>query len=124
MSKQRFYHLDIPIEKTKLYDIPALERAKQIIEMHISEHFSIARLAAMVGLNEFKLKVGFKELFQTTPYQYLRHLRLQQAKELLEDTDLTIAQIADKVGFGSYNGLSTTYKDVFKIAPTHYRKMA
>jgi len=124
MAKQRFYHLDVPIEKTKLYDIPALEKAKQIIEKDPSEHFSISRLATMVGLNEFKLKVGFKELFKITPYQYLRFLRLQQAKALLEDTDLTIAQIAHRVGFGSYNGLSTTYKNVYKIAPTHYRKMA
>jgi len=124
MAKQRFYHLDVPIEKTKLYDIPALEKAKQIIEMHPSEHFFISTLAEKVGLNEFKLKVGFRELFQTSPYKYLVQLRLQQAKTLLEDTDLTINEIADSVGFKSYNGFSTTFKKVYKISPTHYRKMA
>ncbi|HEY4208355.1 MAG TPA: AraC family transcriptional regulator [Puia sp.] len=124
MAKQRFYHFDVPIEKTKLYDIPALEKAKQIIEMHPSEHFFISTLAEKVGLNEFKLKVGFRELFKISPYKYLVQLRLQQAKALLEDTDLTINEIADSVGFKSYNGFSTKFKKVYKISPTHYRKMA
>ena len=124
MAKQKFYRLDVPIEKTKLYDIPAIEKAKQIIEMHPSEHFYISTLAEKVGLNEFKLKVGFRELFKTSPYKYLIHLRLEQAKTLLEDTDLTINEIADSVGFKSYNGFSTTFKKVYKISPTHYRKMA
>ena len=49
MAKQRFYHLDVPIEKTKLYDIPALEMAKQIIEKDPSEHFFISTLAEKVA---------------------------------------------------------------------------
>src|SRR5216684_3783035 len=98
MRKKKIYLLDIPIEKTKLYDIPAIEKAKQIIETHSSEHFFISTLAEKVGINEFKLKVGFRELFKTSPYQYLIHLRLEQAKNLLEDTDLTINEIADSIG--------------------------
>ena len=122
MRKSKFYHFDIPIERTKLYDIPALERARQIIETHTSEHFYISTLAEKVGLNEFKLKLGFRELFKTSPYQYLIHLRLEQSRALLEDTDLTINQIADSVGFKSYNGFSTSFKKLYKISPTHYRK--
>jgi len=124
MRKKKVYHLDVPIEKTKLYDIPAIEKAKQIIETDPSEHFYISTLAEKVGLNEFKLKLGFRELFKTGPYQYLLQLRLQQAKTLLEDTDLTINEIADHVGFKSYNGFSTTFKRLFKLSPTHYRKLA
>ena len=124
MRKKKVYHFDVPIEKTKLYDIPAIEKAKQIIETDPSEHIFISRLAEKVGLNEFKLKLGFRELFKTSPYQYLIQLRLQQAKSLLEDTDLTINEIADSVGFKSYNGFSTTFKRLYKLSPTHYRKLA
>ena len=110
-----------PIERTKLYDIPALELAKSIIEKDPASHIHIPMLADKAGINEFKLKLGFRELFQTSPYQYRLHLCLERAKVLLEETDDTIDQIAGKVGFDSYNGFSTAFKKNYNIAPTEYR---
>lgn len=110
-----------PIERTKLYDIPAIERAKQIIERDPIPHIHIPVLADKAGINEFKLKLGFRELFKTSPYQYRLHLCLERAKILLEETDDTIDQIALKVGFDTYNGFSTAFKKAFNIAPTVYR---
>lgn len=112
-----------PIERTKLYDIPALELARQIIEKDPSSHIHIPMLADRAGINEFKLKLGFRELFKTSPYQYRLHLCLERAKELLEETDDTIDQIASKVGFDSYNGFSTAFKKAYSIAPTAYRNL-
>ena len=110
-----------PIERTKLYDIPALELAKSIIEKDPVSHIHIPMLADKAGINEFKLKVGFRELFRTSPYQYRLHLCLEKAKALLEETDDTIDQIAGKVGFDSYNGFSTAFKKTYSVAPTEYR---
>lgn len=110
-----------PIERTKLYDIPALELARSIIEKDPVCHIHIPMLADKAGINEFKLKIGFRELFGTSPYQYRLHLCLEKAKALLEDTDDTIDQIAGKVGFDSYSGFSTAFKKTYNIAPTHYR---
>jgi len=112
---------DCPIERTKLYDIPALELAKSIIEKDPVRHIHISTLAEKAGINEFKLKLGFRELFQTSPYQYRLQLCLQRAKDLLEDTDDTIDQIASKVGFETYNGFSTAFKKAYNVAPTEYR---
>ena len=110
-----------PIERTKLYDIPALELARSIIEKDPASHIHIPMLADKAGINEFKLKVGFRELFKTSPYQYRLQLCLEKAKELLEDTDDTIDQIAMKVGFNTYNGFSTAFKRAYNIPPTTYR---
>src|ERR1700754_2010916 len=110
-----------PIERTKLYDIPALELAKAIIEKDPVRHIRISILADKAGINEFKLKLGFRELFQTSPYQYRLHLCLEKAKQLLEDTNDTIDQIASKVGFDTYNGFSTAFKKAYSVAPTEYR---
>jgi len=110
-----------PIERTKLYDIPALELARSIIEKDPASHIHIPILADKAGINEFKLKIGFRELFQTSPYQYRLRLCLEKAKTLLEDTDDTIDQIASKVGFDTYNGFSTAFKKAYNIAPTEYR---
>jgi AraC-like DNA-binding protein len=112
---------DLPIVRTKLYDIPALELAKSIIEKDPASHIHIPRLADKAGINEFKLKVGFRELFRISPYQYRLRLCLERAKELLENTDDTIDQIAGKVGFDTYNGFSTAFKRAFNIPPTAYR---
>jgi len=110
-----------PIERTKLYDVPALEFAKSLIDRDPISHIHIPMLADKAGINEFKLKLGFRELFQTSPYQYRLRLCLERAKALLEDTDDTIDQIAAKVGFDTYNGFSTAFKKAFSIAPTEYR---
>jgi AraC-like DNA-binding protein len=119
--KKKIVGYQSPIEKTKLYDIPAIELAKALIDKNPVAHIHIARLADKAGINEFKLKLGFRELFQTSPYQYRLQLCLQKAKELLESTDDTIDQIATKVGFETYNGFSTAFKKAFRIAPTEYR---
>jgi len=92
-----------------------------IIEKDPASHIHIPMLADKAGINEFKLKVGFRELFQTSPYQYRLRLCLVRAKELLEVTDDTIDQIAAKVGFDTYNGFSTAFKKAFNIPPTVYR---
>jgi AraC family transcriptional activator of pyochelin receptor len=110
-----------PIERTKLYDVPALELAKQIIDKDPYSHIHIPMLADRAGINEFKLKVGFRELFQTSPYQYRLHLCLERAKTLLEETDDTIDQISSRVGFDTYNGFSTAFKKAYGFAPTEYR---
>ena len=112
-----------PIERTKIYDVPAIEMAKAIIDKDPVSHIHIPMLADRAGINEFKLKVGFKELFRTSPYQYRLHLCLEKAKALLEETDDTIDQIASKVGFDTYNGFSTAFKKAYRIPPTEYRNL-
>jgi len=119
--KKKIEGYECPIERTKLYDIPALELAKALIEKDPVRHIHISVLADKAGINEFKLKLGFRELFQTSPYQYRLHLCLEKAKILLEETDDTIDQIATKVGFDTYNGFSTAFKKAYAIAPTEYR---
>ncbi|HLZ86417.1 MAG TPA: AraC family transcriptional regulator [Puia sp.] len=119
--KKKIAGYDHPIARTKLYDVPAIELAKSIIEKDPVAHIHIPMLADKAGINEFKLKVGFRELFQTSPYQYRLHLCLEKARLLLEETDDTIDQIASKVGFDTYNGFSTAFKKAYSIAPTEYR---
>jgi AraC-like DNA-binding protein len=121
MRKKNIFGYAHPIERTKIYDVPAIELAKSIIEKDPVNHLHIPILADRAGINEFKLKLGFKELFQTSPYQYRLQLCLKKAKLLLEETDDTIDQIASKVGFETYNGFSTAFKKAFHVAPTKYR---
>jgi len=109
------------IVRIKNYDKPAIERAREIIGTNLTDHWSLALLASKAGINEYKLKIGFRELYKTTPYQYLVRLRLEKAKALLEDTDLSIQLVADRVGFNTYRGFSKAFKKIYGVLPTKYR---
>ena len=99
-----------PIERSKPYDVPAIELANSIIEKNPVSLIHIPMLADKVGIHKLKLKVGFRQLFKTSEYQYRLHFNLKKAKMLLEEIDNTIEQIALKIGFDSYNGFSTAFK--------------
>ena len=66
-------------------DIDKLNDAKLFIENNMLEEFSLLDISRNIGINEFKLKKGFKELFGTTVFNYLNELKMKYAKRLLLD---------------------------------------
>ena len=108
-------------EKIKDYDIPYIFAAQKIIDDNPKIDFKITDLAQKVGINEFKLKHGFRILFKKGVHQYRLAVRLQQAKSKLEETDLTIEEIAYTVGFKSRDGFANAFKKEFKISPRYWR---
>ena len=69
-----------PIKRIKLYDTPGIELAKVSIEIETISHIHITMLANKDGINEFKLKLGFRELFRTSLYQYRLKLFLENGQ--------------------------------------------
>ncbi|WP_291127416.1 helix-turn-helix transcriptional regulator, partial [Flavobacterium sp. UBA7682] len=63
---------------------------------------SVKALAKMFGSNEFKLKVGFRHFFNTSIYQLYNEERLKKAHKLIQQTDLSLKEIAFMSGFNSY----------------------
>jgi AraC-like DNA-binding protein len=107
--------------KLKSYDIPAIERAKEIIDSNVTDHWSLCLLAAKAGINEFKLKAGFRYLYKTSPYKYLVKLRLEKSIDLLQNTDLTIQLVADRVGFDDFRGYNKAFRKSYGMLPTEFR---
>ncbi|HEX9508922.1 MAG TPA: AraC family transcriptional regulator [Puia sp.] len=107
--------------KIKDYDIPYIFAAQKIIDDNPKIDFKITDLAQKVGINEFKLKAGFKVIFKKGVHQYRLGVRLQQAKSKLEETDLTIEEIAYTVGFKSRDGFTNAFKKEFKTSPRYWR---
>ncbi len=107
---------------TKSYDIPYILDARNILDLDPARHLTITALALEVGINSFKLRIGFKEVFKTTIHQYRLDLRLSMAKQLLDETDLTIAEIAYKTGFDSRDGFARCFRKKFHLSPREWRK--
>jgi AraC family transcriptional regulator, transcriptional activator of the genes for pyochelin and ferripyochelin receptors len=109
-------------EKIKSYDFQYIMDAQKILAADPGRQLTITALALEVGINSFKLKVGFKQLFNTTIHQYRLDLRLAIAKQLLRETDLTISEIAYKTGFDSRDGFARCFRRKLQESPREWRK--
>ncbi|ABW31727.1 transcriptional regulator, AraC family (plasmid) [Acaryochloris marina MBIC11017] len=102
-------------------DLGRLHHAKEILIERLVEPPSLVKLAREVGLNDRKLKQGFRQLFGTTVFGYLQDYRMQQAKQLLHDSDLSIAWVAKTVGYKNPEAFSTAFRRKFDISPKGYQ---
>ncbi|MEH2466213.1 helix-turn-helix transcriptional regulator [Nostoc sp.] len=91
-------------------DAEKLHLAQAILERSLEHPPSLLELTRFVGLNDFKLKQGFRHLFNTTVFGYLRTCRMQQAQQLLGDRELSIAEVAHCVGYASLSQFCHAFK--------------
>ena len=103
-------------------DKEKLFAARDFLSQQIESPPTIRQLARQVGINEYKLKKGFKELFGTTVFGYLHGERMELAKRYLLDTDKTAREIAFELGFSSPQHFNTAFKKAFQITPKNIRK--
>lgn len=97
----------------------------QIITSRIEEQFSrdltTPELARMVNVSASHLRHLFKSETGLTPTQYLKRLRMQKARTLLETTFLSVKQICNQVGFSEDTYFSREFKKTYGVAPGRYR---
>lgn len=103
------------------YDKNALIKAKEILESQLNCP-SINELSKMVKLNDFKLKFGLKKFFNQTAYQISITHRLKQAKFLIQQDELNIAQIAQKIGYKHPSNFTTAFYLHFGILPKDVKR--
>lgn len=82
---------------------------------------SLRELSQIFGINEFKLKHGFRELFKTSIYQFYNEQRLQSAHLLIEQSSLPLKEIAYRSGFSTYANFSKSFKKKFGYAPNELK---
>ncbi|MFT3823912.1 MAG: AraC family transcriptional regulator [Chitinophagaceae bacterium] len=103
-------------------DADKLHQVKHLLEQNLQETPSLDSLARQTGLNDFKLKKGFKSLFGTTVFGYLHDLRMQQALRQLQDEHKTIAEVAEGCGYEYVQHFSTAFKKKFGVTPGAVRR--
>ncbi|ADG92199.1 transcriptional regulator, AraC family [Arcobacter nitrofigilis DSM 7299] len=105
-------------EKIKLSneDIEALYKARDIILL-THEFPDLSTLAKKVAINEFKLKYGFKKLFSTSPGNMILEQKMLHAKQLLETSEYSIAEIANFVGYKYQQSFSNAFIHFFGLRP-------
>ncbi|MEM6348246.1 MAG: helix-turn-helix transcriptional regulator [Bacteroidota bacterium] len=102
-------------------DKKKLQSAKEIVRQRLQNPLSLGELAKEVGINEYKLKKGFKELFGTTVFAYLAQLRLENACRLLRDTQQNVKEIAYELGYASPQHFQRVFKQQYGVTPGQFR---
>ena len=98
-------------------DMESINQAKKILDNSVSSPISIAALARLVCLNESKLKSGFKHVYGSPVYTYLIDKRMEMARILLETEDISIAQVAEFVGYDSRSSFSKAFSKKYGFYP-------
>ena len=99
-------------------DADKLHRLKYFLDTHFLEEFSLAELSRTCLLNEFKVKKGFKELFGTTVFGYLRKMRMDYAEQLLLDTARSVEEVSDMLGYEHAQHFSIAFKKYRGVNPS------
>lgn len=100
---------------------PKLSRVIQMMEQNIEEPISPAILAKDVGMSTRQLERLFRRYLSRSPKRYYMELRLQKARNLLMQTDMTVINVALACGFASPSHFSKCYRSHYDTTPYRER---
>jgi len=99
------------------YDKELILFARDYLIQHFDLPPSLRELSRIAGINEFKLKRGFKESFNNTVFGYLADYRLEMAKDSLLSGEKSPSQLAFDLGYSSLQHFSSAFKKKFGMSP-------
>ena len=103
------------------YDQERILFARDYMLQHLDMPPSLGELSRIAGINEFKLKRGFKEMFNTTVFGYLAEQRLELARHDILEGKKTATEIAFELGYASPQHFSKAFKQKYGISPKQAR---
>jgi LacI family transcriptional regulator len=98
-----------------------IAQAARYIREHACEHINIEAVLKVVPLSRRKFETRFKKLLGHTPHEEITRVRMNRVKELLTETELTLAEIAERTGFEHVEYLSAAFKKKVGLPPNRYR---
>ena len=91
------------------------------IKNNASKDLSVTSMAAQSSMSVRNFSRRFKEAIGKTPLQYLQDIRIDIASDLLQSSNLSIGDIADKVGYSDTSHFSRLFRKKLTISPSEYR---
>lgn len=97
---------------------------RRYIDAHFKESLTLDMLAEIARVNKFYLAHSFKEEYGVSPITYQLNRRIEEGCYLLQQTDMSLTQIARVLGFSSPSYFSQVFRRCKNLTPSEYRKMA
>ncbi|ENM5739820.1 helix-turn-helix transcriptional regulator [Vibrio mimicus] len=105
----------------KFSDISRIKDARELLIQDMEAPPSITQLARMTGLNEKKLKCGFKQVFGVPIFEYFRHYRLEIAREMLASGLMNVTEVGTHIGYHSLSHFSEAFRKKYGVAPKMFQ---
>ncbi|RRB04641.1 helix-turn-helix domain-containing protein [Larkinella rosea] len=119
------FNTDVPTERDtclKPGDYERLEAAKALLEGDLQAPGSLLSIAHRVGLNDYKLKRGFKEVYGTTLFGYWHDLRMTEARRLLCEGKKAVGEVADAIGYQNPHHFTAAFKKKYGLLPSQLNR--
>lgn len=102
-------------------DEEKIRQCEELLRERYNEPHSLLALSRKVGLNDFKLKQGFKALYGKPVFKYLQEYRMERAKEALEQKQYSVSEVADHIGYSSLGSFSNAFFNQYGIRPAELK---
>jgi AraC-like DNA-binding protein len=103
-------------------DIERIHEARDILISNMQNPPSLFNLARQVSLNDTKLKRGFRQVYGTSVFRYLRNHRFEHARHLLEERRMNVSEVAFAIGYSRIDCFISSFKARFGITPGLYSR--
>ena len=100
----------------------AIQKCCDYIELSLDRKIRTADLAALVGYTEYYLTEKFRKETGQSVSSYIRYAKVERARVLLESTELSVKEIADRLAFNTVNYFIQSFRDTTGYTPAQYRK--
>ena len=122
---QKDFHKQIEVKASSVnivsLDEKLIQRAIKCVEQNISDTgFSVEGLSHELGMSRVHLYKKLLALTGKSPIEFIRVIRLQQAAQLLEKSQLTVSEVAYRVGFNNPKYFTKYFKEEYKVLPSAY----
>jgi AraC family transcriptional regulator len=103
---------------------PKLQRATEYIDSHLCEDLTVGAIARALSMSSSHFARAFKHTTGLAPHHYVLERRIERAKVLLRETDHSIAEVANQVGFSAASHFSVAFQRWVGLVPRQYRQDA
>jgi AraC-like DNA-binding protein/quercetin dioxygenase-like cupin family protein len=98
-----------------------IRRAVELMQANLDRELPLKEIASAAYLSSFHFARLFKKVTGTSPHAYLGTLRIERARAMLADTDLSISEIGTRVGYSSSSHFTKAFRDATGLAPRAFR---
>lgn len=110
------------MSESALFTLPALRRARDMIDRQYHERLDLDALARAAGYSKYHFARSFAAVYGETPAAYLTRRRIERAKVLLTTANLSVTDVCFMVGFESLGSFSALFRRLVGRTPSGYRE--
>lgn len=116
-------------EKNERYDTPRTDiiedktwRIAEYMRENVCNDITLNDICDRFFMRKSHLSAKFKNYCGKSPMEYFRHLKIEEAKKLLREDEMSVSQICDNLGYSSIHNFTRAFKTATGFSPTGYRK--